>query len=172
MPNKDQSKTVQARQLAAIAFGSNLADRGATLRDAASAVAAIPGVRLLALSRWFETAPVGPIEQGKFLNAAAIVETTLPPHDLLSALLAIELRFGRDRSAQATRWGPRTLDLDLLVYGSLVLQDPALELPHPRMHEREFVLAPLASIAPHLAITTLQGTIETPERMLAALTHT
>ena len=133
---------------ACIALGSNLGHRAATLAAAGAALASLPGVRMLALSRSHETAPVGPPGQRPYLNAAAVVETELSPHALLDALLEIERRFGRDRGTSGPRWGPRTLDLDLLFYDDVVLDTPGLTLPHPRMHERLFVIAPLAEIAP------------------------
>jgi 2-amino-4-hydroxy-6-hydroxymethyldihydropteridine diphosphokinase len=103
--------------------------------------------RLAASSSYYETAPVGYSDQPTFLNAAALLETRLPPQALLDRLLEIERSFGRDRSHGIPN-GPRTLDLDLLLYGDLVLNTPALQLPHPRMTERAFVLIPLAEIAP------------------------
>ncbi len=108
----------------------------------------MPGVVVLALSRCHETAPVGgPSGQIAYLNAVAELATTLTAHELLSALQTIEARFGRERDV---RWGPRTLDLDLLIFGEVVANEPELELPHPRMTERRFVLEPLAEIAPEL----------------------
>ena len=94
-----------------------------------------------------ETAPVGGVPQGLYLNAAATLRTGLSPRELLDGLLAIERAHGRDRLTEA-RWGPRTLDLDLILYGDLIINEPGLVLPHPRMHERSFVLEPLAEIAP------------------------
>ncbi|MDI1290058.1 MAG: 2-amino-4-hydroxy-6-hydroxymethyldihydropteridine diphosphokinase [bacterium] len=137
--------------LAAIALGSNLGDRAAQLASAVDRLASIPLTSLVAASTWFETAPVGPIEQPNFLNAAALVRTLLPPETLLVFLHAIERDFGRDRRTEQ-RWGPRTLDLDLIVHGESVLVLPDLVLPHPRAHERGFVLEPLAQIAPDLVI--------------------
>ncbi len=131
---------------ACIALGSNLGDRHAHIRAALDALAALPRTTLLAASSIHETDPVGPVTQGRFLNAAAAIDTSLPPRELLDRLLAIEQSRGRDRSAEQ-RWGPRTLDLDLLLYGSLVINEPGLVIPHPRLHERRFVLEPLAEIA-------------------------
>ncbi len=109
-------------------------------------------------SRYYQTAPVGYADQPAFLNAAAALETTLDPQTLLTRLLAIERDFGRDRSHGIPN-GPRTLDLDLLLYDDLILDTPSLQLPHPRMQERIFVLVPLAEIAPDLLHPTLQKTM-------------
>jgi 2-amino-4-hydroxy-6-hydroxymethyldihydropteridine diphosphokinase len=130
--------------VAYIALGSNLGDRAATLAAAVRCMRAEPGLRVLAMSEWYETAPVGgPPGQGSFLNAAAAVETDRSPEDLLALLHHIERRFGRVRDVKD---GPRTLDLDLLLYGDRVINTPALTIPHPRMHERLFVLVPLAEL--------------------------
>lgn len=132
-----------------VALGSNLGDRAAHLAAAFAALAALPGSRLVAVSAAFETAPVGPAGQQNYFNAVAALATSLAPHALLEHLLAIEQARGRVRRE---RWGPRTLDLDLLLHGDTVLDDPHLTLPHPRMLERAFVLAPLADIAPDLVL--------------------
>jgi 2-amino-4-hydroxy-6-hydroxymethyldihydropteridine diphosphokinase len=136
---------------AAIALGSNLGDRRAHLAAALDAIARLPGAHLIAASDFIQTEPVGPVPQGPFLNAAAVVETTLPPSALLESLLRIESSRGRDR-AREQRWGPRTLDLDLLVHGDRVICEAGLTIPHPRLHERLFVLEPLAQIASELRI--------------------
>lgn len=158
MPNTTLTITEDMPQTAvmcAIALGSNMGDRGAMLRDGLVAIAQLPNVWLQASSAWHATNAVTLADaqpQPEYLNAAAIVRTTLTARQLLEALLAIELRYGRDRSADAQRWGPRTLDLDLLLYGEQCYQEPGLHVPHPRMHEREFVLAPLAAIAPQMMV--------------------
>ncbi len=132
--------------VAYIALGSNLGDRAATLRAAVRRLRAEPGLRVLAVSEWYETEPVGgPPGQGKFLNAAAAVATDRSPEDLLTLLHHIERQFGRVRGEKD---GPRTLDLDLLLYGDRVIDGPGLTVPHPRLHRRAFVLVPLAEIAP------------------------
>jgi 2-amino-4-hydroxy-6-hydroxymethyldihydropteridine diphosphokinase len=132
--------------LALIGLGSNLGDRKARLDAAVAALAEAPGIVLQAVSRYHETAPVGgPAGQGDYLNAAAAVETALEPLELLHVLQEIERRAGRVRTVH---WGPRTLDLDLLLFGDRVIATDALQVPHPRMAERLFVLAPLAEIAP------------------------
>src|SRR5438132_5073026 len=131
-----------------IALGSNLGDRQALLEQALKALREHPAVAVLRVSSVFETEPVGgPAGQGRYLNAAAELETSLAAEELLQALLNVEARLGRVR---AERFGPRTIDLDLLLYGTLTCESPQLTLPHPRMHEREFVLRPLAEIAPQL----------------------
>ena len=131
--------------LAAIALGSNIGDREATLRTAITALRELGTVK--AVSRFHETDPVGDTDQPKFINAAALLETELDPLPLLHALLEIERANGRDRSIGPPK-GPRTLDLDLLLYGDAILDSPELTLPHPEMHTRRFVLEPLAEIAP------------------------
>jgi len=127
-----------------IGLGSNLGDRQALLRAALSALRDA-GVVILRTSRFVETLPVGKTDQPNFLNASAALDTELPPRDLLALLQRIETSLGRVRGE---RWGPRRLDLDLLLYEDQVIREAGLEVPHPRMHERRFVLEPLADIAP------------------------
>ena len=129
---------------AAIALGANLGDCRATLEAALAALDTSPGVRVLARSRWYRSAPVGP-PQPDYVNGCALLAVALEPEALLERLLATERRFGRVRGE---RWGPRHLDLDLLLMGDQCLASPRLTLPHPRMAERAFVLVPLAEIAP------------------------
>lgn len=133
---------------ACIGLGGNVGDVAATLRDALAALDALPGTRLLRASRFYRTPAWGVEAQPDFINAAAVVETTLAPRALLDALLAIERGHGRERAADGSRWGPRTLDLDLLLYGDAVIDEPRLAVPHPQMHLRAFVLVPLAEVAP------------------------
>jgi 2-amino-4-hydroxy-6-hydroxymethyldihydropteridine diphosphokinase len=121
--------------------------------DAIDALARLPATRVLARSRLYSTPPWGVLEQPEFVNAAVSIETALAPHDLLEAMLAIELAAGRVRGGE--RWGPRTLDLDLLHVGGMALGDERLTLPHPRMAERAFVLLPLNDIAPTLVLPGL-----------------
>ena len=128
-----------------IALGANLGDRAASLARALALLGATPGVRVVATSRVWETAPVGPGTQPDYLNAAAALDTTLSALALLARLHEIERELGRTRGAEPNL--PRTLDLDLLLFGGLVLDAPELVVPHPRMHERAFVLEPLAEIA-------------------------
>jgi len=139
-----------------VALGSNLGNPLVTVDEAIEALAALRGSILQAMSSLYRTAPVGLRHQPDFINAVVTLDTRLRPRELLDELFAMEARFGRQRSV---RNAPRTLDLDLLLYGDLVQADPALTLPHPRMHERAFVLAPLAEIAPGLVIPG-HGTVE------------
>jgi 2-amino-4-hydroxy-6-hydroxymethyldihydropteridine diphosphokinase len=142
-----------------IALGSNLGDRQAHLRRALGAVALLPGVELVTVSRFIETEPVGPQDQGLFLNAAAKLETSLEPGVLLSALLDIERRLGRPAREDRRHWGPREIDLDLLLYGDRVLDQPGLTVPHPHLHERAFVLEPLCEVASDVTHPVLNLTV-------------
>jgi 2-amino-4-hydroxy-6-hydroxymethyldihydropteridine diphosphokinase len=130
-----------------VALGANLGDPACTIRAAFGALANLPESRVVRCSSLYRTAPVGIVDQPEFINAVALLETTLAPESLLDALLDIECRFGRRR---AEKNGPRTLDLDLLLYDHRVVELPRLTLPHPRLHLRAFVLQPLAEIAPDL----------------------
>jgi 2-amino-4-hydroxy-6-hydroxymethyldihydropteridine diphosphokinase len=133
-----------------VGLGANLGDRSAILRAALEQLAAEPGVSLVAVSSVRETDPVGPVDQPRFLNAAAAVDTDLSPRGLLDRLLGIERRLGRTRAGP--RFGPRTIDLDLLLYGQERLDEPGLEVPHPRLHERLFALEPLFELDPGLVV--------------------
>jgi 2-amino-4-hydroxy-6-hydroxymethyldihydropteridine diphosphokinase len=128
-----------------IGLGSNLGDREGTLRAAVGRLRNLPTTRVVRLSTLRKTEPVGYVDQPRFLNGVVELETELPARELLDALLDLERGFGRDRSASPPR-GPRTLDLDLLLYGAEEITEPGLEVPHPRLHEREFVLEPLAEL--------------------------
>ena len=127
-----------------VGLGANLGDREGTIR---AAVAALPGV--LAVSELRETEPVGVLDQPSFVNGAAALETQLSARELLGALLEVERLLGRERRE---RWGPRTIDLDLLLYGDETIDEPGLTVPHPRLHERRFALEPLLDLDPELAI--------------------
>lgn len=139
------------RQVAFVGLGANLNHPAAQIERALAAIAALPDTELLRQSGLYGSRPMGPANQPDYVNAVAQVETLLSAEDLLTALLAIERRQGRERSP-AQRNGPRTLDLDLLLHGDAVRADPNLTLPHPGAHERDFVLVPLAEIAPDLVI--------------------
>lgn len=132
-----------------LGLGSNLGDRAATLRAAIAEIGASEGVALLSISSLYETPPWGPVPQGPYLNVCIGVDTTLSAQALLEFGLAIEREHGRER---IVRWGPRTLDIDLLLYGEAHIDEPRLVVPHPRMLERAFVLVPLAEIAPGLVL--------------------
>ena len=134
-----------------VALGSNLGDREQTLLDAVAALRAKPGVEVVAVSGLVETEPVGLLDQPRFVNGVVALDTALPAAALLGLLLDVERRFGRSREGVPAQ-GPRTLDLDLLLYGEEEIDEPGLQVPHPRMHERAFVLEPLAEIAPELEI--------------------
>ena len=156
----------QKRVTAAIALGSNLGDRAKYLRGALTRLERTPGVVVLRRSTWHETEPVGgPPGQGSFLNGAALVETTLDAAALLAVLQAIELKAGRERSVPDAA---RTLDLDLLWYADLEQDDPELTLPHPRLHERVFVLAPLAELVPEHSLACGQTVAERLEALTEA----
>ncbi len=138
-----------ASHLAFVALGANLVDPLAQVRAAGAALANLPESRLLRLSSPYRTAPLGIRGQPDFINAVATLATALTPEQLLDALFAVERRFGRRREFHHA---PRTLDLDLLLYDQLVINSPRLSLPHPRMHLRAFVIAPLLEIAPQCRI--------------------
>jgi 2-amino-4-hydroxy-6-hydroxymethyldihydropteridine diphosphokinase len=132
-----------------IAIGSNLDDPAKQVRSALRELAALPETRLLASSSLYRSAPVGYRDQPEFINAVAAIETSLRPRDLLEHLLAIERRHDRARTFPNA---PRTLDLDIVLYGGLRIAEPGLTIPHSRMRERAFVIVPLAEIAPEAAI--------------------
>ncbi len=133
-----------------VGLGANLGDRERTLLEAVTALADDDGVEVVAVSTLRETEPVGVGEQPLYLNGAAELETTLTARELLDRLLAVEQRFGRVRVPG--EHAPRTLDLDLLLYGDEVIDEPGVTVPHPRLHERRFVLEPLAELAPGLVV--------------------
>jgi 2-amino-4-hydroxy-6-hydroxymethyldihydropteridine diphosphokinase len=134
-----------------VGLGSNLGDREAALRSAIELLGREPGVAVRAVSTFRETDPVGVTEQPRFLNAVAELETAVPPRELLDRLLAIERELGRERTAER-RWGPRAIDLDLLLYGDDVIDEQGLRVPHPRLAERRFVLEPLEELDPDLSL--------------------
>jgi 2-amino-4-hydroxy-6-hydroxymethyldihydropteridine diphosphokinase len=140
-----------------VGLGANLGDRERTLRAAVEALGAEDGIEVVAVSTLRETDPVGVGDQPRFLNGAVALETSLDARELLDRLLAIEQRFGRVRVPG--EHAPRTLDLDLLLYGDETIDEPGLAVPHPRLHERGFVLEPLAELAPGLVVPG-RGSVE------------
>jgi 2-amino-4-hydroxy-6-hydroxymethyldihydropteridine diphosphokinase len=141
-----------------VGLGSNLGERETTLRAAVGRLRTIPNVEVRAVSSLRDTEPVGYVDQPRFLNGVVEVETTLSARALLGVLLELECAFGRDRSS-GPPMGPRTLDLDLLLYGDATIDEPLLEVPHPRLHERRFVLEPLAELDPDLEVPG-QGSVQ------------
>ena len=134
-----------------VGLGGNVGDVAEAFASAAARMDALPGTQLLRVSRRYRTPAWGMAAQPDFLNAVAMLETRLPARELLEELLAIERMHGRDRATE-TRWGPRTLDLDMIAYDDAAIDEPELMLPHPRLFERAFVLVPLAEIAPDRVI--------------------
>ena len=143
-----------------VALGANLGDREATFSAAIAALEQEPDLLLVAASGVYETPPLGPPGQAPYLNAVLALQAWLSPVALLERLQAIESALGRDRGPSAVRWGPRAIDLDLLFFGERCVSLPELEVPHPRLHERAFVLVPLADIAPALVHPVRGGTVE------------
>ena len=140
-----------------IGFGSNIGDRLARIQNAIQVLSETEGITVEKISSIYQTAPVGYEAQAPFLNGVAAVQTDLPPLSLLSTLKDIETVVGRQHRI---RWGPREIDLDILTYGDLYLQSQKLVIPHPEMHLRRFVLAPLAEIAPDLVHPVFQETVQ------------
>jgi 2-amino-4-hydroxy-6-hydroxymethyldihydropteridine diphosphokinase len=151
MARRPETRGTQAVVRAYVGLGANLGDREAAIRRAVELLGAEPDTEVVAVSRLRETEPVGGVEQPRFLNGAAALETELRPRKLLERLLAVERELGRDR-ARERRWGPRTLDLDLLLYGDEVIDEPGLTVPHPRLAERRFVLEPLDELDAQLTL--------------------
>lgn len=151
-----------------IGLGSNI-EPEAHLRAALRRLDEQPGARPTAVSPVYRTPPWGPVPQGPYLNAVVAVETDLAADALLEVLLAIELAQGRDRSPTAVRWGPRTLDLDVLLYGNSIIETERLTVPHPRLAERAFALVPLCDLAPDLTHPVLEHPMYV---LLEALDHT
>ena len=133
------------RARAVLSVGANLGDRLGTLQRCVQVIAGLPDTDVLAISPVYETSPVGGPPQPDYLNAVLLIQTGLPPRDLLDAIGGIEARFGRVR---AERFGPRTLDIDIISYAGQISDDPVLTLPHPRAHERVFVLLPWSDLDP------------------------
>ena len=138
---------------AIVGLGGNEGDAIATVRAALVGLDLLPGTRLLRASRLYRTPAWGKRDQPDFINAAAALQTTLPAGELLEKLLAVERAFGRTRAADGSdRWGPRLLDLDVLLYGDAAIDQPGLRVPHPHVHERAFALLPLLDVAPDAVI--------------------
>ena len=148
-----------------VGLGSNLGERRETLRAAIGRLRGLPEVEVTGVSSFRDTEPLDYLDQPRFLNGAVELETELSARALLGALLELERAFGRDRS-KAPPQGPRTLDLDLLLYGDATIDEPLLKVPHPRLHERRFVLAPMSELAPALIHPKLNASIS---EMLAGL---
>lgn len=136
--------------IAFVGLGSNLAQPRDQVRRALKELEDIPKTAVRARSSFYRSRPLGPKDQPDFINAVAKIRTTLSAHDLLAELFNIENRHGRKRDG--TKWGPRELDLDLLIYGDLIISDPDLSLPHPGVTERNFVLLPLVELDPHMVV--------------------
>ena len=152
-----------------IGLGSNLGDGIATLKAALRSLAALPGTRLVRASKLYRTAAWGITDQPDFINAVALLHTRRMPRQLLEDLLEIERHAGRRRLDDGSdRWGPRTLDLDLLLYGDARIDEAGLHVPHPRLHERAFVLVPLAEIAPDASIPQVGTVAQALARMAPA----
>lgn len=142
---------MNADTIALVGLGGNVGDAAATLRHAFKDMDALPHTRLVRASKLYRSRAWGRTEQPDFVNAVAMLETGLGARELLDALLGIEHDAGRERHADE-RWGPRILDLDLLLYGDAVIDEPGLHVPHPHLHERSFALVPLVEIAPDAMI--------------------
>ena len=152
-----------------IGVGSNEGDRLAHISRAMRALAEVSGVRLLQMATIAETEPIGGPPQGPYLNTVVEIDTALSPTELLKELQDIERRLGREPSSQ--RWGPRPIDLDILLYDDWIVQEPQLSIPHPRMHERQFVLEPLAQLAPGTIHPLLQQPIADLLAQVSAGSH-
>ena len=142
--------------LAYIGIGSNLGEKVENCRRAIEAIGSDARNRVVGCSRLFRTEPVGKKDQEWFINGVAAVETAMSPRELLEFLLAVEKKMGRNR---IERWGPRIIDLDILFFGDRVLNEKGLQIPHPRLHERRFVMVPLKDIAPDLVHPIFQRTV-------------
>ena len=138
------------KRIAYLCLGSNMGDRAGTMAKAVGLIART-GLKIVGRSSLYETPPWGPVPQGPYLNLVVSVETELSARELLNMLLGVEHAFGRDRTREV-RFGPRTIDIDILLYGDEVIDEPDLEIPHPRMMERAFALIPLIELAPWLSV--------------------
>ena len=153
-----------------VGLGSNIGDKVRNLRDAYDRIITLEGVQPLKFSRFYETTPVGGPPQPMFLNAVLSIETLLSPHQLLEQFQRIETLMGRVRTV---KWGPRNIDIDILLYGDKIINDDELQIPHPLMHTREFVLKPLVEIAPNVVHPILKKTmLQLYEELQTSLTIT
>lgn len=143
---------------AVVALGANLGNRETTISSAITRIDELPETSVLRVSSLIDTDPVGPIQQGMYLNGACLVETGFDAQALLAQLLTIERELGRDRENEQ-RWGPRTIDLDLILFGDHVIDEPGLTVPHPRLAERRFVLEPMNEIVPELIVPLGRQTV-------------
>lgn len=150
-PRDVSGKLVRVEHKAYVGLGANLGDREVTIRRAVELLAATPGIEVVGVSTLRETDPVGYADQPRFLNGVAALETELSPRELLERLLAVEQELGRVRR-EGPRFGPRTIDLDLLLHGDEIVDEPGLVVPHPRLAERRFVLEPLHELDPQLEL--------------------
>jgi dihydroneopterin aldolase/2-amino-4-hydroxy-6-hydroxymethyldihydropteridine diphosphokinase len=168
-PRSDVSAVLAARPTAEVpvvlALGANLGDRASTMQTALGELGAVSGIRVTAVSAFVQTAAVGGPPQPDYLNAVALVEVMLSPLELLSVCHQVEARHGRNRTV---RWGPRTLDLDIITYGDLMVSDPSLELPHPRVRERAFVLTPWLDVDSDAVLPGPDGPIRVEDLLSAA----
>ncbi len=152
------------KRIAYLCLGSNLGDRAGTMAKAVGLIART-GLKIIARSSLYETPPWGPVPQGPYLNMVVAVETELSARELLNMLLGVEHAFGRDRTREV-RFGPRTIDIDILLFGEDVIAEPDLEIPHPRMMQRAFALIPLAELVPDLKVqgVAIRDALETLDR--------
>jgi 2-amino-4-hydroxy-6-hydroxymethyldihydropteridine diphosphokinase len=168
-PRSAVSAVLGARPAVAVpvvlALGANLGDRATTMQNALGELDTVTGIRVIAVSTFVQTAAVGGPPQPDYLNAVALAEVTLSPWELLDACHQVEARHGRRRTV---RWGPRTLDLDIITYGDLRVSDPSLELPHPRVRERAFVLTPWLDVDPDAVLPDPDGPIRVSDLLSAA----
>jgi dihydroneopterin aldolase/2-amino-4-hydroxy-6-hydroxymethyldihydropteridine diphosphokinase len=148
-----------------LALGANLGDRAVTMQTALGELTAVDGIRVTAVSAFVQTAAVGGPPQPDYLNAVALAEVSLSPVELLDVCHQVEARHGRSRTV---RWGPRTLDLDIITYGDLQVRHPSLELPHPRVRERAFVLTPWLEVDPGAVLPGPQGPVRVEDLLAEA----
>ncbi len=147
-----------------LGLGANLGDRQGTLKQALKELSLLPTIEVIAVSSFYQTAPVGLTDQPDFLNAAAAIRTTLTAQELLAQVLQLEQQMGRVRTV---RWGPRTIDIDILAFGSEAIDLPGLTVPHPRLEERAFAMVPLTEIAPDLYLPGQNKSVREKAALLA-----